>query len=436
MTRLPIRLWCLILTSVAIGARALIATAQSTPTPYKMIDGHFAATVTLLADGEVLIAGGGDAHASAVDIAEIYDPRTDSFRPAGNGLMTTPRTDHAASLLMDGRVLIAGGMNRMGKPLSSAELFDPKTGKFVLTAEMAEARYLATATLLPDGRVLIAGGASTAEGSGGPDQERREVESLDTAELYNPMTGTFAPAGKAERVFDLTSGKFLMHASMNAARREQTATLLTSGPLKGQVLLVGGLGAKGKPIAAAELYNPAINAFTPTGAMMVERAYQTATELRDGRVLIAGGTDATNQSLATAELYDQATGKFALTAAPMEHARYQQTATLLNDGRVLLAGGANNAGVLSYAEIFDPGSGRFLPAALMKDYRMAAGGVLLHNGCVFIAGGYNTRPSFSPGAAMGLGIAAVPFRVLDTAEIYNPANGQFVDTRDLGRAAG
>jgi hypothetical protein len=426
----------LILASVAACALATSVLADSTASPYRMIDGHFAATVTLLSDGEVLIAGGGDAHASAVEVAEIYDPNTDSFRPAGKGLMTTSRTYHTATLLKDGRVLIAGGMDRMGKPLSSAELFDPRTGKFVLTGEMSEPRYLATATLLPDGRVLIAGGASTAEGYAASNQERHEEESLDTAELYNPMTGTFASAGKAERVFDLTSGKFLMHASMSAARRGHTATLLTAGRLKGQVLLAGGIGARDKPIAAAELYDPALNTFTPTGPMTVERTNQTATELRDGRVLIAGGTDSTNQALATAEIYDPAKGRFTLTASPMEHARYQQTATLLNDGNVLLAGGANNAGVLAFAETFNPDSGRFLPASLMKDYRMAAGAVLLHNGCVFIAGGYNTRLSHSPGAALNLGMAAVPFLVLDTAEIYNPANGQFVDTIMLGRAPG
>jgi Kelch motif/Galactose oxidase, central domain len=436
MRRLPIHFWFVILASVAICARAAVGAAQPTPTPYKMIDSHFSGTVTLLADGEVLIAGGGDAHASSVDIAELYDPRTDSFRPAGAGLMTTPRTYHCAALLKDGRVLIAGGMNRMGKALSSAELFDPTTGKFVPTGEMAEPRYLATATPLPDGRVLIAGGASTPEGYPGANQERREEQSIDTAELYDPATGKFSPAGKAERVFDLTSGKFLMHASMNAARREHTATLLTTGPLKGQVLLAGGIGAKDKPFADSELYNPATNTFTVTGVMTVARAYQTATELPDGRVLIAGGTDSTDQALATAELYDQSSGKFHLTSSPMEHARYRQTATLLNDSDVLLAGGANNSGVLATAEIFDSHSGLFRPAPLMKDYRMAAGAVLLHNGCVFIAGGYNTRPSFAPGAAMGLGMAAVPFRALDTAEIYNPVSGQFVDTRDLGRASG
>ncbi len=421
--------------STAICAMAALAFSEPTPSPYQMIDGHFSQTVTLLADGEVLIAGGGDTHASATNIAELYDPASDSFRPAGSGLMSTPRTYHTATLLRDGRVLLAGGMNAEGKPLSSAELFDPKTGKFVPTGGMAYARYTASATALPDGRVLIAGGADTPEGYAGAGQQRAEMQSLDTAELYDPARGRFSPAGKSERVFDFTSGKFLMRASMNAARREHTATLLLAGPLKGQVLLAGGIGDKDVPLASAELFNPAANTFTPTGAMTVARTYQTATGLRDGRVLLAGGTDAANQALATAELYDQAAGKFALTAAPMEHGRYRQTATLLNDGSVLLAGGASDIGVLANAEIFDPPSGRFRPAALMKDYRMAAGAVVLRNGEVFIAGGYNNRPSYAPGA-IAMGSAAVGFSVLNTAEIYNPASRQFADTRSLGRPPG
>jgi hypothetical protein len=169
--------------------------------------------------------------------------------------------------------------------------------------------------------------------------------------------------------------------------------------------------------------------------MMVARTFQSATALRDGRVLIAGGTDAGDQALATAELYDPATGKFALTADPMQHARYRQVAVLLPDGDVLLAGGASNAGVLANAEIFDPRTGKFRRTGLMTDYRMAAGAVMLHNGTVFIAGGYNNRPTYAPGA-VSMGSTSVSLRVLNTAEIYNPVSGQFVDTRSLGRSPG
>lgn len=430
------RLRVLLLLVMATCALAALAMAESTPSPYQLIDAHFAMTVTLLANGEVLIVGGGDNHVSATNLAEIYNPATDTFTPAGSGLMATERTYHTATLLKDGRVLIAGGMNRTGRALDSAILFDPESGKFIPTGSMAEPRYAAAATLLRDGRILISGGASTSEGYAGANQEKQEEQSLDTAELYDPRTGKFSPAGKLERVYDLTSNKMMMRASMTTARREHTATLITAGPLSGQVLIAGGIGDKNKPIASAELYDPATNTFKATGDMTVARTYQGATALRDGRVFIAGGTDASDQALATAELYDPATGKFALTPDSMQHARYRQVAVLLPDGDVLLAGGASNVGALANAEIFDPRTDKFRPTGLMKDFRMAAGAVLLHNGTVFIAGGYNNRPSYAPGAALNMGLAAVPLMVLNTAEIYYPASGQFVDTRSLGRGPG
>lgn len=428
-----IRVWPLF--GAAACALAALAMAESTPSPYQLIDAHFAMSVTLLANGEVLIVGGGDSHASATNIAEIYNPATDAFTPAGSGLMPTERTYHTANLLKDGRVLIAGGMNRMGKALDDAILFDPQSGSFIPTGSMAEPRYNAAAVQLPDGRILISGGASTPQGYAGAHQESHEEQSLDTAEIYDPASGKFLPAGKVERVYDLTSNKIMMHASMTTARREHTATLITAGPLTGQVLIAGGIGDQNKPIASAELYDPATNTFRATGDMTLARTYQGATALHDGRVLITGGTDAGDQALATAELYEPATGKFALTLDPMQHSRYRQVAVLLPDGEVLLAGGASNAGVLANAEIFDPQTGKFRAAGLMKDYRMAAGAVLLRNGTVFIAGGYNNRPTYAPGA-VSMGSASVSLRVLNTAEIYNPVSGQFVDTRSLGRGPG
>ncbi len=294
-----VRIWLLIGGAACVWVA--LAMAESTPSPYQLIDAHFAMTVTLLADGAVLIVGGGDSHVSATNIAEIYNPATDAFTPAGSGLMPTERTYHTATLLKDGRVLIAGGMNRMGKALNDAILFDPQSGKFIPTGRMAEPRYNAAAVLLPDGRILISGGASTPEGYAGANQESHEEQSLDSAELYDPASGKFLPAGKVERVYDLTSNKIMMRASMTTARREHTATLITAGPLTGQVLIAGGIGDQNKPIASAELYDPAANTFKAAGEMTVARTYHGATALHDGRVLITGGTDAGDQALATAE---------------------------------------------------------------------------------------------------------------------------------------
>ncbi len=205
----------------------------------------------------------------------------------GNSATASPtaRELHTATVLSDGRVLIAGGVDMdIPEVLVSAELYDAATGTFSPTGPMATARAGHTATLLSDGRVLIAGGRNLDGG--------RDWIALSSAELYDPATGTFSPTGP-----------------MATARTGHTATLLSDG----RVLIAGG-DAGGDVVTTAELYDPKTGTFSPTGSLATARELHTATLLSDGRVLIAGGSDG-SRDLASAELYDAKTGAFSPTGS-------------------------------------------------------------------------------------------------------------------------
>jgi hypothetical protein len=208
---------------------------------------------TLLQDGNVLITGGGadtDGAGSSITNAEIFDAVTLKFR--ATGAMHYARIAHTATLLADGRVLIAGG--RGSQVNASTEIYDPKSGTFRETGPMTTARYKHTAGLLPDGRVLIAGGSD----------ERDWHGTLSSAEIYDPQRGTFTSTAP------LHDARFKL---------PDEAVRLRSG----QLLIAGGN-------RQAELYDARTGKFSVVGGDTGDaRHYMSETLLSDGRVLLAGG---------------------------------------------------------------------------------------------------------------------------------------------------
>jgi hypothetical protein len=325
-------------------------------------------TATLLTNGKILIAGG-EVGFNGLNTAELYDPGSGTFTLTGN--MTTPRFGHTATLLPNGRVLIVGGSpGQAFYPSTLTEIYDPSTGTFSPASDTIVAHVCHQATLLNNGKVLIIGGG--ASGSGGP-------------ELYDPTTGVFASAGTYAR----DSGTSDFNTCQGAA-----SSLLPDG----RILIVWESND-------AELYDPNTGLFTST-SRSIGFCYcdgmPTATLLLNGKVLVAGGEDDTGIH-ASAELYDHSTGAFTATRN-LTTPRVGQTASLLPDGSVLMAG-TDNYQYPSWAssEVYDPVSESFTPTGDMTVPRGSGHtATLLNNGQALIVGGADT--------AVHSG----------TAELYNP----------------
>ncbi len=182
-----------------------------------------------------------------------------------------------------------------------------------------------------------------------------------------------------------------------------TATLLGNGA----VLITGGVDSSGAPVAAAQLFDPETQTFTAIASMQTLRVGHTATVLSDGRVLIAGGADA-SAPVASLEIFDPTTNAFFAIAPGLGGARKDHTATVLGDKTVLIAGGSDGTNALASAEVFNPADGTVTTVGSLATARSNASAAPLIDGSVIIIGG-----SDSAGAD------------LDTAEIYNPTAQTF-----------
>jgi hypothetical protein len=322
-------------------------------------------TATLLPNGKVLIAGGYGANGVANGTAELYDPATGLCTLTGT--MINARERHTATLLPNGKVLVTGGAQGFSL-LTSSELYDPSSGTWTATGPLNVARFEHTATLLPGGKVLVAGGGS--------------YNAIASAELYDPATGQWTST-----------------PSMTTARLMHAATLLTNG----LVLVTGGeQGGIGSVInlASAELYDPVSNIWRSTGTMLIPHAAHTATMLPSGpaglagTVLVAGGISG-NNDVAACEIYSPATESWS-SVRGMNYPRDGQTATVLPSGEVLVTGGETTTVITNTTEVFAPGTrpASWDKTASMDTPRMGHTATILPGGVVVVIGGVgaNTTP--------------------------------------------
>lgn len=330
-------------------------------------------SATLLDDGSVLIAGGitcpSAGSCTYLNSAEAYNPSSGTI--ASTGSMATARIAPSV-LLGNGKVLVAGGYNCDSSgncaSLNSAEIYDPVAGTFSSAGNMTAARYGHTMTLLSNGQVLIAGGETCSSST--------SCTVLNSAELYNPIAGTFSATG-----------------NLQTARFNASAVALTSG----LVTVIGGFGGSNL-LASAELYDPAGGTFILHGGLHVARASATATLLDNGIVIVAGGSTCNLPGCPTVstELDNADDGYFYYPTYPtgnMNVARFDQTATLLTNGQVLFAGGYDSCAPSCVSdgttEFFDPMASTFTTSQALSTGRSGHTATLLTDGSVLLAGGIN-----------------------------------------------
>ena len=356
------------------GTAALIVTTGTTQA--NLNTSRYQHSATILNNGQILVAGGINCPTAGsctyLSSAELYSPGNSAFTTTG--AMATARSAPAVQL-NNGKVFIAGGYScdNSGNcsSLTSAEIYDPASGTFSGAGSMTVARSGHTMTVLGDGTVLIAGGQNCTSAT--------SCSALQSAEIYDPNAATFTPTINI----------------MSAARFGASAVLLNSG----SVLIAGGFDGTNLP-AAAEIFNPTYygtyGAFTGVGpSLTVSRFDATATLLNNDQVLVSGGSTCNLPGCPTnaAEIYDPVANTFSSVPGGMNVPRFNHTATLLTNGDVVVAGGYSSCGSSctgeASTEFFDPVEGTFSSGQPVSTALAGHTGTLLANGNVLLIGGIN-----------------------------------------------
>ncbi|MBW2253238.1 MAG: hypothetical protein JRI25_01415 [Deltaproteobacteria bacterium] len=282
-------------------------TARSWSAAAPMNDARSGHTATLLASGKVMMVGGqGGTAVNKVPLAsvEVYTPHSNRWTHIAP--LHQARFGHTATELVDGRVLVVGGVGPEG--LAGTEIFDSRTGRWTPAAPLREQRRGHIAVTLPDQRVLVAGGLG-------------EEGVLDSVEMYDPG-----------------SNKWIEAPDMIAGRDGHDAVVLEDG----SVLVVGGyqlLGFSEVELGSSEVYSPFRNEWRPAGDLASARRGHTLITLDSGQVLAVGGAFLMH-TVGIPEVYTP-TGRDWKSLAPVPEKLYGATTTLASPGQVLVVGGWN-----------------------------------------------------------------------------------------------
>tara|TARA_Y100000590_G_scaffold91743_1_gene103664 strand:+ start:621 stop:2384 length:1764 start_codon:yes stop_codon:yes gene_type:complete len=324
--------------------------------------------------------------------------------------MINERQNHVWTTLNDGRILLAGGRGKGGvrwpRVFPHTELFDPATGKWTESGDMFNERQDFAMFTLDDGRVLVAGGQDirldaikgsevwdesgnwTKTGKLNDSRERGAAVKLsDGRVLYTGGKNNLLGDNATTEIFDPSTNEWELSGDMNLKRSIHTATLLQDGRV---IVIGGGKHREGPYYSSAELYDPDTETWEYTGSMRLARVQHTATLLDDGRVLVVGGVgeavpDVDTGTRASAEIWDPATGEFE-PAASMGNSRTEHESTLLPDGRVLVTGG-----LYPQSEIYDPETDAWYSTGPMIEPRYRHTATLLDDGTVIVNGGQDDK---------------------------------------------
>lgn len=335
----------------------------------------------------------------AVATTQRFDSLSRSWTNGPN--LTVARCSHGAVRLLDGRILIAGGMTNSGgtstggPATTHCEIYDPVTNAFSPTGSLAQPRSALALTQLLDGRVLASGGF-TDWTDAGPNFAARLGTAQATTEIWSPTTGVW------------TAGP-----TMSSPRAGHTATVLANGSVLlvcgvsgGAVHLISGFGTIQVPVftSSCERFDPATNQLSAAGSVLA-RGFHGASRLPNGSVLVTGGAAAIGTygdaaATNTCVLYDPASNQWSSSAPlPTGVAFHSQVAHPIS-GAAWIAGGyvggfanlATHPGVVTHDGVAATNQAQLgtnpglLPSVFATGAHAAA---VQHDGTMLLTGGYS-----------------------------------------------